>query len=385
MTIPLLSFFTGGGFLDIGFELAGFDVVWTNEIKPAFADMYASGIASWRASRNSCRKEPNEVSSRVSIEDLQASDVLEMVFPTGKPDTFGIVGGSPCPDFSVAGSNEGVDGERGKLTQVFVDMICAIRPTFFVMENVPGLYRQKKHRPYLERILAQLGEGSEGYNTDFKILNALEFGVPQERERLFLIGFQKKYLASTFSSRMLLNGGHWYPWPEAGFPDAKKLAWPTTSPFGNTNIAKPDDVPIELTVYPLLTGGVTELPNGNEVFAAYSPKFWRIAEGDVSGKSFKRLHRYRYSPTAWYGNNEVHIHPWEPRRLSVREALRIQTVPDEYVIPADFSLTDKFKMITNGVPCRLAEQVAQSLLGFILSEFGQTIQEIDNHNTVDAI
>src|SRR5690606_28144652 len=94
-------------------------------------------------------------------------------------------------------------------------------------------------------------------------------------------------------------------------------------------------------------------------------KFWQIDEGDVSGKSFKRLHRYRYSPTAWYGNNEVHIHPWKPRRLSVREALRIQTVPDEYILPVDFSLTDKFKMITNGVPCRLAEHLAQSIMTFL--------------------
>jgi DNA (cytosine-5)-methyltransferase 1 len=385
MPIPLLSFFTGGGFLDIGFELAGFDIAWTNEIKPAFADMHASGIASWRASRNVQSNQPHEISSRLSIEDLQSQQVLEMAFPAGKPRIFGIIGGSPCPDFSVAGSNAGVDGDRGKLTQVFVNMICAVRPTFFVMENVPGLYRQKKHKPYLERILAQFSEGSDGYIVDHKILNALEFGVPQERERLFLVGFQKKYLASTFASRMLLNGGHWYPWPEARFPHAKELAWPTISPLGNSEVSKPDDIPLELTVYPLLTDGVMELPNGNETFAAYSPKFWQIAEGDVSGKSFKRLHRYRYSPTAWYGNNEVHIHPWEPRRLSVREALRIQTVPDEYVIPADFSLTDKFKMITNGVPCRLAEHVALSVRDFISSGYGQSTQEIDNRITVDAV
>lgn len=369
MQIPLLSFFTGGGFLDIGFELAGFESVWTNEIKPAFADMYASGIASWRASRNTLSSVSHEVSSRASIETLHAPEILEMAFSSRRPAVFGVIGGSPCPDFSVAGSNEGVDGERGKLTQVFVDMICAIRPTFFVMENVPGLYRQKKHKPYLDRIIAQFSEGSDGYVVDCKILNALEFGVPQERERLFLIGIQKDFLASTYSSRMLLNGGHWYPWPESRFPHAKTLPWPTTSPFGSANVFIPDNIPIDLTVYPLLNGGVMELPNGNEVFTAYSPKFSQIAEGDVSGKSFKRLHRFRYSPTAWYGNNEVHLHPWEQRRLSVREALRIQTVPDEYVIPADFSLTDKFKMITNGVPCRLAEQVARSMHRFISNEF----------------
>ena len=96
----------------------------------------------------------------------------------------------------------------------------------------------------------------------------------------------------------------------------------------------------------------------------YSSKFWKIPEGNSSGKSFKRLHRYKYSPTAWYGNNEVHLHPWEPRRLSVREALRIQTVPDTYVLPEQFSLSSKFKMICNGVPCRLARCTAESLSNF---------------------
>ena len=96
--------------------------------------------------------------------------------------------------------------------------------------------------------------------------------------------------------------------------------------------------PLELTVYPLLhsSPAPTNLSNGLEAFKPYSSKFWKIPEGNSSGKSFKRLHRYKYSPTAWYGNNEVHLHPWEPRRLSVREALRIQTVPDTYVLPEQF-------------------------------------------------
>ena len=87
----------------------------------------------------------------------------------------------------------------------------------------------------------------------------------------------------------------------------------------------------------------------------------RSWEGDVSRKSFKRLHRFRFSPTAWYGNQEVHLHPWKARRLSVREALRIQSVPDEYVLPKEMSLSAKFKMICNGVPCIMARAVAQSV------------------------
>jgi DNA (cytosine-5)-methyltransferase 1 len=129
-------------------------------------------------------------------------------------------------------------------------------------------------------------------------------------------------------------------------------------------------VPLELTVYPILkgTGGFSRpeiAPNGNECFKPYSKKFLEVAEGDVSKKSYKRLHRYRYSPTACYGNNEVHLHPWEPRRLTVREALRIQTVPDEYTLPEDKPLTIKYKMIGNGVPCELAHAVAKSIASYL--------------------
>ena len=363
MHIPLLSFFTGGGFLDIGFEQSGFDIVWTNEFRPAFADMFEAGISKWRANHNH-KTEVVKVSDRSSVGNLTEDKVMRTAFASQRPPFFGIIGGPPCPDFSAIGKNEGVAGDRGKLTQVFIDLIGNIRPSFFVMENVPGLLKQSKHKPYLDQIVRQLSIGNDGYYIDFKILNALEFGVPQDRERLFVIGFQKPIFDSLSSATTSQSRSQFFPWPQPPFPGAKRLPWPTTSPFCSHPV-EPTDIPIELTVYPLLNGNVEELPNGKEVFNAYSKKFWCISEGDVSGKSFKRLHRYRYSPTACYGNNEVHVHPWKPRRLSVREALRVQTVPDEYVLPPEFSLTDKFKMITNGVPCRLAEHIARSIKEFL--------------------
>ena len=103
------------------------------------------------------------------------------------------------------------------------------------------------------------------------------------------------------------------------------------------------------------------LPNGTEGFVPYSRRFLTVAEGDVSKKCFKRLHRWRYSPAAAYGNNEVHLHPTEPRRLTVREAMQIQTVPENYALPANMTLTSKFKTIGNAVPVRLAEAMAGSL------------------------
>ena len=364
MAVPLLSFFTGGGFLDIGFEQAGFEIVWTNEIDSSFAEMYSHGITAWRDSSGGIQQAAT-ISNRRSIADLRPEEIMLEGFGESTPKIFGIIGGPPCTDFSVGGKNRGSEGERGKLTQVFVDLICGIRPDFFVMENVPGLFKTMKHRRFLGSLVDQLEHPSIGYLVGKRILSSLEFGVPQDRDRLFLIGISATLVQRILGSRPLPGDESWFPWPIPNYPGAKSLPWPMESPFG-ADPSCPDGIPLELTVYPLLQNSPTpaSLSNGVEAFKPYSSKFWNIPEGNDSGKSFKRLHRYKYSPTAWYGNNEVHLHPWQPRRLSVREALRIQTVPDTYVLPGDLSLSSKFKMICNGVPCKLARCMAESLFSF---------------------
>ena len=90
-------------------------------------------------------------------------------------------------------------------------------------------------------------------------------------------------------------------------------------------------------------------------------RFIGIDEGDVKGKSFKRLHRWRYSPTAAYGNNEVHLHPYLPRRISVAEALALQSLPNDFELPNNISLSAKFKMVGNGVPYLLALGIANDI------------------------
>ena len=94
-------------------------------------------------------------------------------------------------------------------------------------------------------------------------------------------------------------------------------------------------------------------------------RFQSKNEGDVMKKCYKRLHRWRYSPTAAYGNNEVHIHPYLPRRISVSEALAIQSLPANYVLPTDITLSDAFKAIGNGVPYLAALGVASSIYDYI--------------------
>jgi DNA (cytosine-5)-methyltransferase 1 len=364
--IPILSFFTGGGFLDIGFERAGFDIVWTNELNPVFADIYESAITSWRHSYNQA-SQPAKISSRLSITDLNAQAIIHDAFGPTRPPLFGVIGGPPCVDFCVGGKNKGANGTNGRLFRVFTDLIKEMKPDFFIIENVPGLCKTKKHRSFYKKILSELKEKPNRYQVSTKIVSALELGVPQNRERLFVVGFSDSLFKTISRKQINSNRQEWFKWPQAIYPNAKQLPWPTSNPF-KANSILPKDIPVELTVNPLLIGppDPETLPNGKDFFNAYSKKFSQIAEGDDSRKSFKRLHRHRYSPTAWYGNNEVHLHPWKPRRLSVREALRIQTVPDSYVLPDNFPLTAKFKLTANGVPCKLAEAIANSVKQFLL-------------------
>jgi DNA (cytosine-5)-methyltransferase 1 len=94
-------------------------------------------------------------------------------------------------------------------------------------------------------------------------------------------------------------------------------------------------------------------------------RFQSKDEGDDEKKCYKRLHRWRYSPTVAYGNNEVHIHPYKPRRISVAEALALQSLPKEFVLPTDMTLTDAFKTIGNGVPYMASLGIAKNIIDYI--------------------
>ncbi len=350
-SIPIISLFSGAGFLDLGFERAGFEVVYRNEFIQTFAE--ASDHA-WEIMQGG---EPTKAHQR-SIIDVGPNELLKRAFGSlGAPQVFGMIGGPPCPDFSIGGKNKGGTGDRGKLTEVYVERILETLPTFFVLENVKGLVSTYKHRAFLsglkDRLLAK-------YTLYERVLNALDFGVPQDRERYFLIGIRARRSQRNIPRRE----NDPFKWPQSKkYAGSKaKFDWPRTSPFG-ADAKRPDAVPNELTVWGAIgdSAAIRKLPNGEDMFRPKSKKFHVIAEGDDRRKSFKRLHRWRYSPTAAYGNNEVHLHPTEPRRISVREALRLQSVPDFYEFPAGTPLSAMFKMVGNGVPVRLAEVVALSV------------------------
>ena len=357
--IPIISFFSGGGFMDMGFMNAGFEVVFANEFNKIFAELHDEGISSWSKGH---KKKFCAISSTESLSDLNPDYILKSAFPKGAPELWGIIGGPPCQDFTMNGKGEGFKGSRGKMTHVFLERIMKMKPSYFVMENVVGLLMRKEPKRILDTLLVKLI--SDNYYLDRATLNALDYGVPQYRKRVFVVGLRKDlFKVNNYQVSSLGDiNSFMFPWPSPQYPNAHTaIVWPRETPFGSADVVKPDSVPFDLCVQRCLDGA-EELPNGNEYFAftknAESRK--AINEGDTKRQSFKRLHRYRYSPTTCFGNNEVFLHPYKNRRLTVREALRIQSVDDKYVWGSERQ-SAKFKIIGNGVPVLLAEAVAKVL------------------------
>jgi DNA (cytosine-5)-methyltransferase 1 len=290
--IGIFSFFAGAGFLDLGFEKTGlYETLFVNEYHKAFMDIYI-------ASRKNLNIAPPKFGHHVcditefstNFNSIWLAKNLEEAKNEYKH--IGFIGGPPCPDFSVAGKNRGKEGENGKLSGTYIDLICSNKPDFFLFENVKGLYRTKKHREFFDSLKIKLNKS--GYILTEKLINAIEFGAPQNRERIILIGFQKSMLTdSGLKTTETFNWDQDYQ-----SKDVFSKAWPTKDDFSeNSLLPNPLNIPVELSVeYWFNKNDVLNHPNASHYFTprAGLSKFLIIPEGDDLKKSYKRLHRWRY-------------------------------------------------------------------------------------------
>jgi len=407
--IKVISLYSGTGLLDCGFINQGFEIVWGCEIEPSYARAYNYALGKYIEGLK-MRKEVSKnyniytfPDEGVNIMDVKPESITSFI----NGEFLGIIGGPPCQDYANGGKNMGVSGDRGRLIRDYLKKVEELRPYFFVFENVDGLITRKKHKDAVKKLIHDFQ--SLEYVVWYKVLNSLHYGIPQNRHRIFIVGFKKDVINKLISKGYELNvnnigsyNDHFYSnnqglckkmvfrWPRREFnnQDPLKFNWPTKWPFQDkskldltvSEVFCKLGIPRraeDLCVSNAFKGLAPKTPNQQEFFNPKSPKFNLIREGDTGRKSFKRLHRFRYSPAIAYGNNEVHLHPLEPRRLTVREALRIQTAPDLFILPYDMSLTDKFKVIGNGVPVKLAELIA--------TEVKRTINLYSSFSSLSAI
>lgn len=380
--VSIFSFFAGCGILDLAFKETNYDVVFVNEFSREFlagyqyahsqlnhkAPIYGYGCNS--AEKYSKRKGKTKL---IKLMDEERN----------KGRFVGFIGGPPCPDFSVGGKNAGSSGENGRLTRVYFDIICRCKPDFFVFENVRGLIKTEKHKKFYNEMRCKVQANQ--YIIAERLLNALEYGVPQFRERIIMVGINKDVL-DKYPELITLEGKLSFDWDKYKRYNTEKILnyrWPTIKPFAIDDFCrKPRGIPRDLTIeYWFRKNDVLNHPNAIDVFKVKEGyrKITTISEGDTKGKSFKRLHRWKYSPTAAYGHNEVHLHPYKARRISVSEAMAIQSLPRRFALPPEVCISSKFKMIGNGVPYLMARSIAIALKEMLDKiDGGNDINEDDN-------
>lgn len=368
----IFSFFSGSGFLDLGFEHTGFKVAMVNEYHKPFMEAY-------QYSRDTLKLDQPEHGYYLnSIEDFVESGTLAPELESNvrksqsNGELVGFIGGPPCPDFSVGGKNKGHDGENGRLTRTYVDCVIEHKPDFFLFENVKGLWRTVRHREFYEEMKVKLQDA--GYVLTENLINCIQYGAPQDRDRILLFGIKKNHVDNILCNKSLesmLIDEKYFNWhTRTSYTREESIGnknWPESETFFIDNLkVKPRGVKAELTIeHWFKKNKVYEHINASHHFQPKSARFQEVEEGDTSKKSFKRLHRWRYSPTAAYGNNEVHLHPYKARRLSVAEALAIQSMPANFALPPTMTLSNMFKTIGNGVPYLAGKGVAETINDFL--------------------
>jgi DNA (cytosine-5)-methyltransferase 1 len=166
--MKVVSFFAGAGGLDLGFEQAGFNVIWANEYDK---DIWATYE----------KNHKNTALDKRSLVNITADEV---------PDCDGIIGGPPCQSWSEAGALRGIKDRRGQLFFDFIRILEAKQPKFFLAENVSGML-SSRHTDALANIKEMFKNAGIGYDLSFKMLNAADYDVPQDRKRVFFIGTRK--------------------------------------------------------------------------------------------------------------------------------------------------------------------------------------------------
>jgi len=373
-----VDLFAGVGGMTLGFEQAGFDVLAAVEIDPIhcathqfnfpFCSVLCKSIIDITAT---------EIRSRSAIGDRE----IDVVF-----------GGSPCQGFSLIGKRA-LDDPRNALVHHFLRLVLELKPKYFVFENVPGL-TIGNHRQFLSELIVAFGVGGYEVKTDYRVLNAANYGVPQDRARLFLLGCRSGLPLPEYpqpvtkpsisrKSKYILNSPHLVPTPTIEdalcdlpnieiYPELFRQDW-TIAKYGNPGnySSKMRCIFADLDNYAsdryfdsrLLTSSM-RTRHGDDSIERFAATKW----GEVEPIS----HFYKLAPEGICNTLRAGtasnlgaftsprpIHPYKPRCITVREAARLHSYPDWF----RFHRTKwhGFRQVGNSVPPLLAQAIAREI------------------------
>jgi DNA (cytosine-5)-methyltransferase 1 len=316
----LISLFSGCGGLDLGFRLAGFDIVWANEFDREIWQTFEENFS-------------ETILDKRSIVDVPSEEIL---------DADGIIGGPPCQSWSAAGSKRGITDPRGQLFHQYVRIVTDKQPKFFLAENVQGILASR-HAEALTSIEQRFTDA--GYIVKRKLFNAEDFGIPQERKRVIFIGLR----------RDLVDSGTIIPWPE----------------LVTTKLTL-RDVIWNLKESAVPAGHPCLFPNHEYYESTYSPHYMsRNRVRDWNEVSFTIQAGARHAPIHPQANKMIKIgkdlfvfdeeNTQAPyRRLTVRECARVQTFPDNFIFHYK-NVIAGYKMVGNAVPVEFARKLAEAI------------------------
>ena len=318
--INIISLFSGAGGLDLGFKKAGFNITWANEYDRTIWDTFEYNS-------------PTTHLDRRSITKINTAEI---------PDCIGIIGGPPCQSWSEAGAGRGIKDNRGMLFYDYIRILKSKMPLFFLAENVSGMLHPK-HSVALTSIMDEFK--NIGYNVCQYLLNANDYGVPQDRLRVIIVGYRTD-LKKSFIPPV---ANKYKPNLKDAIWDLKlsKPALDKNYTNGNVNLASPN--------HEYMIGGFSSIyMSRNRVRGWDEPSFTIQAGGrhaPLHPKAPKMLLIEQNKRIFVPGQEELY------RRLTVRECARIQTFPDDFIFKYE-KIADGYKMVGNAVPVEFARQLA---------------------------
>jgi len=317
----IASFFSGAGGLDLGFQKSGFSIDYANEYDKDIWDTYEKNHKSTHLDRR-------------SIVNVPSSDV---------PDCDGIIGGPPCQSWSEAGAQRGIEDHRGQLFYEFIRILKDKQPKFFLAENVSGMLAPK-HKDALNNIKKTFSDA--GYDLFFRLLNASDFGVAQDRKRVIFIGFRKD-----------LNVNYKFPKPVDKKIYLKDIIKDLDGSATPALEKQRPNMNLEIANHEYMIGGFSTMyMSRNRVRTWDQPSFTIQAGGRHAP-----IHPSAPIMSKVETNKFLFDEKFEYRRLSVRECARIQGFPDDFIFHYK-NVSAGYKMIGNAVAVDFAKELGKSIL-----------------------